>query len=549
MTLDGAREILAALPVSASWFERGSVLLSRLLPTAERRDGGSVVCVSPSLSAAARAVADKRVACWISAGSSGALERVLPNCVLAVGEGNFRVAIAASHDALARKDAALEWVAWAVPPGDKAVAELVSRVLVSPPSLSSELAERLKRFLGTGGSINGIDRTGQTLLHAAASIDNMELAEWLLKKGASVNAMDNQCWTPLLAALCNGHIRLASFLVSKHADITCKTSNGTTVLHALAKSCEPSQETQRLMAVAVESGVSVDSRTSDGLTPLAVAGQRCRSPGHIETLLSLGADPNIATNAGSKTIQHLQYYNSILNMPEFVLHMVLQEMRPEELRRARAVCKDFFRVAESTRANLMYRQRWRERTTLFKILVIGGISVGKNTLVYSLTGARSAGVATRYFRGQELRLQMDTWLLSTAQITSTEDFEAIIVMYDCTSHRSLETLETALRICGSWNTKDQVLVVVGNKLDQQRPDSIKRQQVIQMIHGMGDRCPTVHAVFEISALRSINVEECLKFLVSKYSSQKEAQHPEIEAYESSTSTSAKKKKDKQCRQQ
>jgi ankyrin repeat protein len=75
--------------------------------------------------------------------------------------------------------------------------------------------------------------TGDTALHRAVQLDELESAEALLSAGANVNAQDIDGWTPLFGV---ASVAMASLLLQRGADPFVQEQFGDTALDRLAKS-------------------------------------------------------------------------------------------------------------------------------------------------------------------------------------------------------------------------------------------------------------------------------------------------------------------------
>lgn len=73
--------------------------------------------------------------------------------------------------------------------------------------------------------------TGQTALHMAVRVCNIDMAHRLLAYGADVNAKDSKGSTPLHHAVAYSFRVMVALLVDWHADILCRDQNGRQPLH------------------------------------------------------------------------------------------------------------------------------------------------------------------------------------------------------------------------------------------------------------------------------------------------------------------------------
>ncbi|XP_013916451.1 PREDICTED: putative ankyrin repeat domain-containing protein 31 [Thamnophis sirtalis] len=83
--------------------------------------------------------------------------------------------------------------------------------------------------------INRRDGFGQTLLHRAATEDDLDGVCAMIKAGANVNAQDNAGWTPLHEASLAGCFEISNELLKAGADVNCKGYEQVTPLHDAVK--------------------------------------------------------------------------------------------------------------------------------------------------------------------------------------------------------------------------------------------------------------------------------------------------------------------------
>ena len=95
------------------------------------------------------------------------------------------------------------------------------------PTERTEINEFCAEF---GNDVKATDGKGLTLLHHAAHVGNVAVAEILVLKGANIDAKDYRCYTPLHVAASKGNIGVAEYLISEGADINAKDRLGRTPL-------------------------------------------------------------------------------------------------------------------------------------------------------------------------------------------------------------------------------------------------------------------------------------------------------------------------------
>ncbi len=104
-------------------------------------------------------------------------------------------------------------------------------------ALRAQDFDEAKRLIVKGIDINSKDNEGDTPLHLAAAIGQLEIVELLIENGAMVDFQDGcdiMGRTPLHRAVSQGHINVARLLIKAGADINAKQWDGYTALN-LAK--------------------------------------------------------------------------------------------------------------------------------------------------------------------------------------------------------------------------------------------------------------------------------------------------------------------------
>ncbi|WP_143532744.1 ankyrin repeat domain-containing protein [Saccharothrix sp. ALI-22-I] len=168
--------------------------------------------------------------------------------------------------------------------------------------------EVVRELLRRGADPSAVTDRGDAAIHHAsvAGIADRRLAvvTALLDAGADVDEENNEGMTALMAACMDAHPETVELLISRGADVEARTVQGfTPLMHAADGrnqwSRDPTHndramECLRLLAGA---GASLDARSNDGWTALHFASLGFDA-GPVALLLELGADPNIATDAG-----------------------------------------------------------------------------------------------------------------------------------------------------------------------------------------------------------------------------------------------------------
>jgi ankyrin repeat protein len=143
--------------------------------------------------------------------------------------------------------------------------------------------------------VNAPQPDGMTALHWAAHLDNLEMADQLLRAGADFRVANRTGATPMALATVNGSARMIGRLLDAgHDPNAVLTETLETVLMLTAKTGNP-EAVQLLIA----RGADVNARQGRQFTALMFAA----SEGHaeaIKVLLAAGADPHASTVASTK---------------------------------------------------------------------------------------------------------------------------------------------------------------------------------------------------------------------------------------------------------
>lgn len=86
--------------------------------------------------------------------------------------------------------------------------------------------------------INQPNKEGETPLHYAARLNNIQAIDLLIDNGANINAVDSYGRTPLHCAAVHCRYDVVKILIEKGAEVGTPNSDGKTVLSCLAGSCE-----------------------------------------------------------------------------------------------------------------------------------------------------------------------------------------------------------------------------------------------------------------------------------------------------------------------
>ncbi|KAL7303312.1 hypothetical protein TKK_0004502 [Trichogramma kaykai] len=162
----------------------------------------------------------------------------------------------------------------------------------------------MKYLLKYGADTTLANAAGSTPLHLIAKkeqlFDYITLAMFLNDDRQRIDARDSSGDSPLLLAIRAGNERMIEVLLRRGADTTRANDQGETPLHAISKRIEL-QKSPTLPVLLLGDGGNdarrIDARDGTGHTPLHRAVKASNSL-VIETLLRMGADPNLANDEG-----------------------------------------------------------------------------------------------------------------------------------------------------------------------------------------------------------------------------------------------------------
>ncbi len=180
--------------------------------------------------------------------------------------------------------------------------------------------ESIKFLQSHGASIDGRNDMGETALHTAARIGNLETTKYLVEEGADLDARveppkmvqprsgqfskrgsteqkEKTSPTSLALAITHGHAKVVKYLVEAGADVKVTvTDQGGNLIHlAVVK------ERPHYAIFLAKSGVDINAKDDKGCTPLHRAIELWRPPvrnAMVRALVEEGADVNAETKYG-----------------------------------------------------------------------------------------------------------------------------------------------------------------------------------------------------------------------------------------------------------
>jgi uncharacterized protein len=203
----------------------------------------------------------------------------------------------------------------------------------------SNKLEAVRALLKQPNAANAATADGTTALHWATDLDNLAMAQMLVRAGASVKAANRYGVTPMYSAAVNGNAAMIELLLNAGADPNVALPEGETPLMTAARTGkvdalrlllargakvnakeEWKQQTALMWAahegnveatkVLVEAGANVSDRSAFGWTPLLFAARQGQV-GTIDALVAAGANVNETlpdgTSALVTAVQGLNY--------------------------------------------------------------------------------------------------------------------------------------------------------------------------------------------------------------------------------------------------
>lgn len=158
-----------------------------------------------------------------------------------------------------------------------------------------------------GADVNLADEDGNTPLYYSAKNTNsgrdngnagLDVANLLISNHVDLNKA-GAAGSPLIAAISSNNFELADMLIEKGANAKGTTKDGSTALITLVMQFRGASDVVERAKLLVKAGVDINAENKNGVSALAAACRNNSNGALIETLLGLGADPNIVSNGQS----------------------------------------------------------------------------------------------------------------------------------------------------------------------------------------------------------------------------------------------------------
>ena len=152
--------------------------------------------------------------------------------------------------------------------------------------------EAVRALLQRNADVDAPQVDGTTALHWAARLDDLDIADLLIRAGANVSAANREGATPLLLAALNGNAAMIEKLIAARANPNAPlTRHGDTALMMAARTGKPEAVT-----VLLDHGAEVATKESWGGTTALMWAVAERHPAVVKILLGRGADVNVRSN-------------------------------------------------------------------------------------------------------------------------------------------------------------------------------------------------------------------------------------------------------------
>jgi len=164
-------------------------------------------------------------------------------------------------------------------------------------AVKSQDAESVRALLKQHVDVNAAQGDGATALHWAADLNNVALADVLIRAGAKVNAANDLGATPLYLACRNRSASMVDRLLAAGANANAKLLNGETALMTCARAGEP----KTVKALLVHGADAKAREPEHDQTALMWAAAQSH-PEAVGMLIEFGADVRARSRIYSQTV-------------------------------------------------------------------------------------------------------------------------------------------------------------------------------------------------------------------------------------------------------
>jgi ankyrin repeat protein len=162
----------------------------------------------------------------------------------------------------------------------------------------------VKDYLAQGADINAEDTGGDSALHHAVYMQNMDMARFLLSKGIDKEHQSHFGWTPLIAAASYKQPGMVEFLLEQGANPDAQVPNGgwSALYYAVQ------EKNIEVLKVLLKAPLNINATNTSQETPLMhaawAAGEKEDRLPVVKALLEAGADPNTKDKRGNTALMH-----------------------------------------------------------------------------------------------------------------------------------------------------------------------------------------------------------------------------------------------------
>lgn len=191
-----------------------------------------------------------------------------------------------------------------------------SMMIIQPVAAKSNL-NFLKTLIDTGWSVLSTDAQGNTLLHIAAQVGELENVKYLMEKGLKLTTRNKHGETPIHLAVKAGFWFILKFALEQGIDVVKLDDEAkgdfNTLLHCAAEGGNID-----IVKYLIENGADVNKFNSDGTTPLMAAAEKSWVD-VAKILIDAGADVNARKKQGpNDTTDDKTVANMGINETEYV---------------------------------------------------------------------------------------------------------------------------------------------------------------------------------------------------------------------------------------